>query len=109
MRLYRARGCDVGEKKSGRGSDYDGNRAGPDYNADMFQTATAIVAVAAMLSWANYKYVRLPSTIGVMLISLLAAAAYVVVVFSIIAQGLTIGPLIRRVCRPTIAPAGLAS
>lgn len=39
----------------------------------MFQTFTIILSVAALLSWVNYKYVRLPSTIGVMLISLLAS------------------------------------
>jgi CPA1 family monovalent cation:H+ antiporter len=39
----------------------------------MFQTASIIIAIAALLSWVNYKYVKLPSTIGVMLISLLAS------------------------------------
>ncbi|HWE02018.1 MAG TPA: sodium:proton antiporter [Tepidisphaeraceae bacterium] len=43
----------------------------------MFQTASIIISVAALLSWANYKYIRLPSTIGVMLISLLASIALV--------------------------------
>jgi CPA1 family monovalent cation:H+ antiporter len=44
----------------------------------MFQTASIVISVAALLSWANYKYVRLPSTIGVMLISLLASIALIV-------------------------------
>jgi CPA1 family monovalent cation:H+ antiporter len=44
----------------------------------MFQTASIIISVAALLSWINYKFVRLPTTIGVMLISLLASAALIV-------------------------------
>ena len=43
----------------------------------MFQTFSIILSVAAVLSWVNYKYVRLPSTIGVMLISLLASLTLV--------------------------------
>ena len=39
----------------------------------MFQTAAIIISVMALLSWVNYKYVKLPSTIGVMLIALLAS------------------------------------
>jgi CPA1 family monovalent cation:H+ antiporter len=39
----------------------------------MFQTISLITAVAALLNWINYKFVKLPSTIGVMMISLLAS------------------------------------
>jgi CPA1 family monovalent cation:H+ antiporter len=44
----------------------------------MFQTASIIICVAALLSVVNYKFVRLPGTIGVMLISLLASLAVIV-------------------------------
>jgi CPA1 family monovalent cation:H+ antiporter len=44
----------------------------------MFHTASIIISVAALLSWINFKYVRLPSTIGVMLISLSASLLLVV-------------------------------
>jgi CPA1 family monovalent cation:H+ antiporter len=43
----------------------------------MFQTAAIVISVAALLSWVNYKYVRLPTTIGVMLIALLASLTLV--------------------------------
>ncbi|HET6252002.1 MAG TPA: sodium:proton antiporter [Tepidisphaeraceae bacterium] len=43
----------------------------------MFQIASILVSIAAVLSWINYKYIKLPSTIGVMLISLLASVALV--------------------------------
>ena len=44
----------------------------------MFQSAALLISVAALLSWANFKYIKLPSTIGVMLISLLASLAIVI-------------------------------
>jgi monovalent cation:H+ antiporter, CPA1 family len=39
----------------------------------LFPTASIIISVAALLSWANHKFTRLPSTIGVMLIALSAS------------------------------------
>jgi monovalent cation:H+ antiporter, CPA1 family len=36
----------------------------------MFETAAIIISIAALLNWVNYKYVRLPSTIGGMLLAL---------------------------------------
>jgi CPA1 family monovalent cation:H+ antiporter len=45
----------------------------------MFETAAIIVSIAAILNWVNYKYVRLPSAIGVMLMAL--AASLVLVFF----------------------------
>lgn len=47
------------------------------YNDAMFATASIIVCTAAVLTWVNYKYVRLPSTIGVMLIALIASLGLV--------------------------------
>ena len=44
----------------------------------MFQTATIIVSAAALLSWLNFKFTRLPSTIGVMLISLIASIILII-------------------------------
>jgi CPA1 family monovalent cation:H+ antiporter len=43
----------------------------------VFQTVNIIICIAALLTWVNHRYVRLPSTIGVMLISLLASLALV--------------------------------
>ena len=43
----------------------------------MFHTVAIIISVAALLTWVNCKYVRLPTTIGVMLIALLASLALV--------------------------------
>ena len=44
----------------------------------MFHTATVIVCTAALLSWVNYKYIRLPSTLGVMLIALVASLLLII-------------------------------
>ena len=45
----------------------------------MFHTAAIIICAAALLNWANYKFIKLPSTIGVMLISL--AASLILIAF----------------------------
>jgi CPA1 family monovalent cation:H+ antiporter len=44
----------------------------------MFQTASIIVTVAALLSWVNCKYVKLPGTIGIMLMALSASLLLVI-------------------------------
>jgi CPA1 family monovalent cation:H+ antiporter len=43
----------------------------------MFQTASIIICIAALLNVVNFKFVRLPSTIGVMLIALLFSLALI--------------------------------
>ncbi len=76
-----------------------------------------LITLAALFSYINYRFVKLPTTIGLLVISLmlslgiialvltlpageiresLLVITYVVVIFSIIAQGLTIGKLVAR-------------
>lgn len=54
-----------------------------------FQTAASLVVLSAVLSYLNYRYVRLPPKIGVMLIALLMSLV-------IIAAGRLGYPLLRR-------------
>ncbi|HKJ03862.1 MAG TPA: sodium:proton antiporter [Longimicrobiales bacterium] len=42
-----------------------------------FDLASALVTLAALLAWANHRYVRLPPTIGVMVLSMLFSLALV--------------------------------
>ena len=41
----------------------------------MFEIATVLIVVAALFSFMNYRYLRLPNTIGVMLIALVLSLA----------------------------------
>ena len=54
-----------------------------------FQTAASLVVLSAVLSYLNYRYVRLPPKIGVMLIALLVSLV-------IIAAGRLGYPALRR-------------
>jgi CPA1 family monovalent cation:H+ antiporter len=46
---------------------------------DMFQLIAALVTVAAAFSFINHRWLRLPTTIGLMVLSLLASLVLVVV------------------------------
>ncbi len=66
-------------------------------------TAAALITLAALFSWANHRFIRLPTTIALALSlpagperSALITVTYVVVVVSILVQGLTLPPLLRR-------------
>lgn len=45
----------------------------------LFEIASVVVTLAALLSWANHRFVRLPTTIGIMAIALLASLALLVI------------------------------
>lgn len=71
----------------------------------MFEIAVACLVITALLAYMNARFVGLPTTIGVMALSLPAgpyrdlilALTYAVVVFSILVQGLTVKPLVKAV------------
>ena len=50
---------------------------GPDVTT--FELASALITLAALLAWVNHRYVRLPPTIGVMVLSMLFSLAVVAV------------------------------
>lgn len=45
----------------------------------LFEVAAVVVTLAAILSWANHRFVRLPTTIGIMAIALLASLALLLI------------------------------
>ena len=46
---------------------------------DFYHTFTIIIVFAALFSYINYRFIRLPNTIGIMIISLLASLVMIVV------------------------------
>ena len=80
----------------------------------MFEVFAFVVAVSALLSYINHKYLKLPPTIGVLILSIVISIAlaltltegparepilymtYVVVLFSIMVQGLSIEKLVKK-------------
>lgn len=72
---------------------------------DFFQIIAVLRSLAALGSSLNHRYVRLPMAISLALSlsrppgaerEIIVAITSCVMVFSILAQGLTIGPLIQR-------------
>ena len=57
---------------------------------DLFDILAIVLTLTAGFSYLNYQFIRLPVTIGVIL-----AMTYVVVVFSIVVQGLTMEKLVK--------------
>jgi len=81
----------------------------PDDGLSFFSLVSILITLAAVSSYINYRYIRLPTRIGVMLVAFFVSLTltYFVVVFSILVQGLTIGRVIRRTTIPS--PAGTES
>jgi len=42
-----------------------------------FELLAILVTLAALLSWVNYRYIKLPPTIGLMVLALLGSVALV--------------------------------
>ncbi len=66
---------------------------------DFYNALALLLVAAAAFAYLNHRFLRMPSAIGLMGLGLVASLGLVgityVVVFSIIGQGLTIGPLVR--------------
>jgi NhaP-type Na+/H+ or K+/H+ antiporter len=83
------------------------NRLYVQYQTDRSATPEAVpifLVITAVLAWLNARFLKLPSTIGVMAAALmlsglerdvLVTITYTVVVFSVLVQGLTIEKLVR--------------
>jgi len=59
----------------------------------VFSVIATFVTVAALASWVNHRYIRLPGTIGLMLIGL--AMSLVVILLDV--SGIDIGSWVQRV------------
>jgi monovalent cation:H+ antiporter, CPA1 family len=59
----------------------------------VFQVIAVLLTLTALFSYLNYRFIRLPTTIGVMLIALIASLALIVLQHF----GVSIGPMAARV------------
>ncbi len=78
---------------------------------NVLQIASFLIVLAAIFGAVNYLFLRLPRAIGILVVALalslppgerkplILRATYVIVVFSIIVQGLTVARLARRLGR----------
>lgn len=75
----------------------------------IFEIAATLISLSALFGYLNYRFLKLPHTIGLVVIALalslpanefkptILTITYAVVLSSIIVQGLTIKPLVERV------------
>jgi monovalent cation:H+ antiporter, CPA1 family len=59
----------------------------------VFQVIAVLFTLTALFSYVNYRFIKLPTTIGVMLIALIASLALIALQYF----GLSIGPMAARV------------
>ena len=71
----------------------------------VFQVIAVLLTLTALFSYLNYRFIRLPTTIGVMLIALIASLALIALQHF----GFSIGPMAGRVLQSVRLRSNIAS